>query len=636
MKVCATLLFFFPFLMYTHSTWHNNTCLRRKSITGLYARGGSTLSDFPVLISITNDSSLSNHAKQNGDDICFYASNTGSMLKHEVEYYTNGNLITWVKIPSLTSDVSENVIYMYYGCAGSTSMQDPQSVWDTNYIGIWHMHAISGAQQIDSTANTNHGSPMGGSSTVPGIRSSKVGSGAYFSNAFNHRYDCGSNESVNISGNLTAECWMSNASATFSAGTIRAMMGKFNTGTGGFAFRQTGTSPYAYNFWANTVHSLTTNLSTEWMHIAATYNGSHVKFFINGAEVLNSVRTGVILTSTASLKIGNYQDSAGYSFDGILDEVRLSKTARGAGWILTSFSNQLSPEFFFDIGLPESGPPQFSIYPETKPALVQLTYSNMALDFYYSITNSVFIFGDGCAVTNSGTNALASVQKAYSSPGTYTNWLVIGTTKPEEKSNSTVITIVPYTPATVDFVLIGEPITGHKVVFLDTSVCTLAPITNWKIDFGDGNSYSLRCRMSTYTAPHYYGSSGEYRAVLTIVDANGVSFSTNKTIMVTDFGARKLGNLKKNIYKLDIDFPLAFTYRFKENEEKCYVRIVALNGRLINEYLYEGSNGIDALFRWNGRDSRGYIVTSGVYFLRVQIIGDGKRIDEFYEYLLLY
>ena len=59
---------------------------------------------------------------------------------------TTGNLIAWVKIPSLSSS-SDTVFYLLYGDSSiNTDQSDPPNTWDSNFKGVWHMS--------DSAANT--------------------------------------------------------------------------------------------------------------------------------------------------------------------------------------------------------------------------------------------------------------------------------------------------------------------------------------------------------------------------------------------------------------------------------------------------------------------------------------------------
>ena len=85
--------------------WYNDDWKYRKKITIDNTKVDATLSDFPVLVSLTTDSELSNNARSDGFDILFTSSDGTSKLKHEIEKYTTGTglIVAWVKVPSLSS-----------------------------------------------------------------------------------------------------------------------------------------------------------------------------------------------------------------------------------------------------------------------------------------------------------------------------------------------------------------------------------------------------------------------------------------------------------------------------------------------------------------------------------------------------
>ena len=94
-------------------------------------------------------------------------------LPREIESYdpVTGKLMLWFKAD--VSDVSDAVFKMYFG---NMSLIEPavdssygsQNVWDSNYVGVWHMNndpntAGSGGIK-DSTSNAYNGTPNGFSS----------------------------------------------------------------------------------------------------------------------------------------------------------------------------------------------------------------------------------------------------------------------------------------------------------------------------------------------------------------------------------------------------------------------------------------------------------------------------------------
>ena len=66
-----------------------------------------------------------------------------------------------------------------------------------------------------------------------------------------------------------------------------------------------------------------------WTHLAVTYDGSLVRFYVNGVQISSSGITGAILGSNSQLQIGG--DSVfGQFFAGLIDEVRIYNVALSA------------------------------------------------------------------------------------------------------------------------------------------------------------------------------------------------------------------------------------------------------------------------------------------------------------------
>src|SRR2546422_10741998 len=100
---------------------------------------GAPHANFPVLVSRT-DTDLQSKAQSTGNDILFTSSDGTTKLNHEIEKYVSstGELVAWVKVPSVSSSAA-TVIYMYYGNAGAANQQNAVNAWDANYLAVWHL-----------------------------------------------------------------------------------------------------------------------------------------------------------------------------------------------------------------------------------------------------------------------------------------------------------------------------------------------------------------------------------------------------------------------------------------------------------------------------------------------------------------
>jgi gliding motility-associated-like protein len=65
-----------------------------------------------------------------------------------------------------------------------------------------------------------------------------------------------------------------------------------------------------------------------WYHIAGTYDGSFVRYYVNGCLIVSQPATGNIVTNNHIAAIGNISNGANEQFYGNIDEVRIWSVAR--------------------------------------------------------------------------------------------------------------------------------------------------------------------------------------------------------------------------------------------------------------------------------------------------------------------
>lgn len=160
----------------------------RRSITVDYTKvQGSNQTNFPVLVSGTYSylATVANGGKvqnSNGYDVAFYSDEAlTTQLDHEVEKYvaTTGEVVYWVRIPTLSYTVN-TVFYMAYGDSGiSTSQEDIPGVWDTNFQAVLHLGDGTTLSGNDSTTNNNDFTKSGSVAAATG----KIGGCATFTSA---------------------------------------------------------------------------------------------------------------------------------------------------------------------------------------------------------------------------------------------------------------------------------------------------------------------------------------------------------------------------------------------------------------------------------------------------------------------
>jgi hypothetical protein len=274
-------------------------------------------------------------------DILFTAGDGATKLDHELERYNaaTGEVIAWVRIPSL-SNTTDTALYVYYGNAGAANQQNPTGVWDSSYKGIWHLSNGTVLNASDSTANANNGSIIGAGAGPGEID----GAGTFSGN----RIDVGSSPGLAPNTAMTASAWIYMTSAGY--GNIIS-----DNDNSSWRFRSSPTSHIEIldHGGNNFLASAGTFSSNAWVYVVIEGTASGLSIYFNGTA--DTVNGGSAWTSwlPGDTAIGDLT-GGGEGFVGRIDEVRISSTARSAGWIATEYGNQNSPSTFLTIGAQES------------------------------------------------------------------------------------------------------------------------------------------------------------------------------------------------------------------------------------------------------------------------------------------
>ena len=319
------------------STWWNSNWINRKLITINSSQVDDDLTNFPILINIT-DTDLRDNAQNDGDDIAFvlYSDNT-THLNHEIEFYngTTGELYAWVNITSLSSS-EDTKIWMYYNNNGCSSQQNISGVWDSNHLVVHHLNETFGTH-YDSTSNGNNGTW----NDVDGQGSQDATGSIDGANNFdgNDDYVSLDNQITFTNGN-TLMFWAKRDDTTDSG-----PLGKEDDNDNYVRFiAGTTTLRVQDSNSENKVWTSTFNPNV-WYYIAITKQSNLWEAYRNGASLGTVAGTYDLLINA----IGDCYSSSVYNFDGIIDEIRISNTIRNASWINTTYNTITNSSTFISI-----------------------------------------------------------------------------------------------------------------------------------------------------------------------------------------------------------------------------------------------------------------------------------------------
>ncbi len=304
------------------------------------------LTNFPLLVEIDDATNplFTEAASPTGLDIVFTGLDGRTILPREIEHFSAAGtkLDAWVKTD--VSSTGPTNFYMYYK---GSDVANSTAAWDGNYKMVQHLQE-SGAtanSRLDSTTNGNNGTPHS-STTITDLHTAagKI-NGAVELDGSNDRVQVADSGSLDITDAITISAWINP-----DVGKTAEMFMKGNT-SGPYEFFQSGNGSVYWRLRTGsgspTMGSTNKLTMNSWNHVVATYDkdlsSANMKIFINGVQDPTTGDFTVTLPqNNQPLQIGAYSDNQ-YAFDGTIDEVRISDTARSAEWIAASYNNQSDP-----------------------------------------------------------------------------------------------------------------------------------------------------------------------------------------------------------------------------------------------------------------------------------------------------
>ncbi len=338
----------------------------RKEITIDHTKVAGDLTNFSVLISVT-DQDLRDKAQETGDDILFMdKEGVATKLYHEIEYFdsTTGKLTTWVKLPVVYS-TRDTILYMYYGNSSSNAQQSPERTWNNHFKAVWHLNNNPSGSIIDSTAKDNDGIAKG-DMTSSDLVSGKIGHCIEFD---------GIDDFISIS----------EFTDTLDTGTCIAWVLTTSTNIGAVwgEANQHADKPYIvcgkyYDdilWFARDIYGVDSNYQGrtsvgmndgQWHQIAwlSKGSGNGNTFYFDGQPVSlnwqdgqnpNGIWFDDQSTDTHSIGALN-RPMTDCQWMGLLDEIRIANIPLSAAEITTEYANQNNPSGFVSIGPEEPGP----------------------------------------------------------------------------------------------------------------------------------------------------------------------------------------------------------------------------------------------------------------------------------------
>lgn len=326
--------------------WFNASWEYRKEITISSADVDANLTNFPVLVSVTDTDFQ--EARSDGFDFVFTEDDETTQIDHEIVEWNDstGLLVAWFEAPSLSSTV-DNTFYIYYGNSGATDQQDVSGTWANDFSGVLHFGEGTG---------TSLSASVGPDYTINGSTGGWV-TGKIL-NAYNWESadDATSDTTFSAPANVGAiELW-------YKIDTVH---------TGSYANRSLGVDDGWEIIWNGSqigadIHlegaqtAMDTNetyTAGNWYHIVYTYDtNSGWEWFVNGSSS-DSGGTGdfnaTSSTYSGTLYLGDSRNLSA-NVDGAFEGWKVHDDVRSSGWWSTTYANQDAPGDFLSFGSEET------------------------------------------------------------------------------------------------------------------------------------------------------------------------------------------------------------------------------------------------------------------------------------------
>ncbi|MHA2335271.1 MAG: DUF2341 domain-containing protein, partial [Candidatus Hodarchaeales archaeon] len=317
--------------------WADASFTKRKDMIINNSKVSGDLTNFPILIDITDTDLSTGNIQPDAGDLLFTYAN-GTKLDHEVDEFSQnalqGSLIAWVRMPELSS-TENTVISMYYGNSELENYENPDGVWDSNYMAVHHLKDLPTGTVYDSTSN-NIDTTSQGAMTAGDLVDGWIGKGIDFDGS-NDGLQSSNSVSIN---QFTMGVWFKQGVITSSWRTLICVTEE----------RQFCLDDQIVDFWTDINNRFGGVIPAgSWHYLTLTFNGSKYTAYLDGSQHGNTI-TDSLSEVTDPIEIGFWKTSDPQTFDGILDEARISNISRSIDWIATEYNNQYNPANFYTVG----------------------------------------------------------------------------------------------------------------------------------------------------------------------------------------------------------------------------------------------------------------------------------------------
>lgn len=324
-----------------------------------YALGGipsANLTDFPKLIGITADADIASELS-GGGGVKFTSADGSSDLAFGLYPSSNlaaGTILARVKIGSLltAASVGDVIARLYYSASESTT-QNRAGVVSSSYLMFAPLEedpSGSAPQMRDWVTDTLLGTSSGSMTSGDSV-TGQVGKGLDFDGA-DDMIALGDPASVDGLSALTLEATI--FARTIGQNSFGRILNKGDGNPFGLLINSSTQLGFQINSTAGNFNGFSLNT---WQGIAGVFaSGSKKDVWFNGSKVTGTPQTATLTANTELVRIGN-RGSGLRTFDGIIDELRISSVARADDWLAYAYADDFTNSGTFTLSAEQGGSP---------------------------------------------------------------------------------------------------------------------------------------------------------------------------------------------------------------------------------------------------------------------------------------
>lgn len=336
----VTILALASFAAMTSATAAPAGYAAHRTITFSGYEGATTLEKFPALVKLPA-AYFRTEARQ---DVAF-ADSDGNRIPHEVDSFTDSEVLVWVRVPELTGKNTSITAYFGRPAPEATEFEVPD-VWTNAYVAVWHLNT-------DATDATGHGLALTSSSGNSAKSSGPLGNFIKLGPGEGAGIWCSTpkqfvDSRVADPSKVTLSGWFKPSVSGKPNHAMRLFSWKDQPQGRGFDSFVHSEDGKLYMRGDTSSDSSPTYMSTamigwsteSWSHVVVRYDATSFSAFLNGSGIQME-------GSTSSVSIGNGDNTArlgfgnkggvrdmNYSFyDGQIDELRFYNGAASDDWI---------------------------------------------------------------------------------------------------------------------------------------------------------------------------------------------------------------------------------------------------------------------------------------------------------------